>query len=208
MLKKAFAIVPLFCGLMAPPTASAGVIPYPSVGTVNPATYTFTAAATGNIIAYFAGSGAGYTQEIGMFRNGVVTGVQGLNNQTSVLGQSLNLGAVAAGDTLRFYDRIFSTGDVWDSKSSLNVDLGHHVYSTSALAGQAYSGSPVGTYVAFEDLRFPRSDFNYHDDTFVFTNVAVSGGVPETSTWMMMLLGFAGLGFAGYRRQKTGIATT
>ncbi len=31
--------------------------------------------------------------------------------------------------------------------------------------------------------------------------------VPETSTWMMMLLGFAGLGFAGYRRQKTGVAT-
>jgi hypothetical protein len=27
--------------------------------------------------------------------------------------------------------------------------------------------------------------------------------VPETSTWVMMLAGFAGLGFAGYRRSKT-----
>jgi hypothetical protein len=27
-------------------------------------------------------------------------------------------------------------------------------------------------------------------------------GVPESSTWAMMLLGFAGLGFAGYRRTK------
>jgi hypothetical protein len=26
--------------------------------------------------------------------------------------------------------------------------------------------------------------------------------VPESSTWAMMLLGFAGLGFAGYRRAK------
>jgi hypothetical protein len=26
--------------------------------------------------------------------------------------------------------------------------------------------------------------------------------VPETSTWVMMLAGFAGLGFAGYRRNK------
>ena len=26
--------------------------------------------------------------------------------------------------------------------------------------------------------------------------------VPEPSTWAMMLLGFAGLGFAGYRRAK------
>ena len=29
-----------------------------------------------------------------------------------------------------------------------------------------------------------------------FTNI---GGVPEASTWAMLLLGFAGLGFAGYR---------
>jgi len=28
--------------------------------------------------------------------------------------------------------------------------------------------------------------------------------IPEPSTWAMMLLGFAGLGFAGYRRVKSG----
>ena len=28
-------------------------------------------------------------------------------------------------------------------------------------------------------------------------------GTPEPSTWAMMLLGFAGLGFAGYRKAKT-----
>jgi hypothetical protein len=33
------------------------------------------------------------------------------------------------------------------------------------------------------------------------TNVSVTG-VPEVSTWAMMLAGFAGLGFVGYRRQK------
>ncbi|HME86355.1 MAG TPA: hypothetical protein VKG91_17870 [Roseiarcus sp.] len=31
--------------------------------------------------------------------------------------------------------------------------------------------------------------------------------VPELSTWVMMLTGFAGLGFAGYRRAKKGHAT-
>jgi uncharacterized membrane protein len=30
---------------------------------------------------------------------------------------------------------------------------------------------------------------------------------PETSTWAMMLLGFAGLAFAGYRRAKAGPVT-
>jgi hypothetical protein len=35
----------------------------------------------------------------------------------------------------------------------------------------------------------------------LLTNVSVST-VPEASTWAMMVLGFAGLGFAGYRRAK------
>ncbi|GGI18601.1 choice-of-anchor K domain-containing protein [Bradyrhizobium guangdongense] len=31
----------------------------------------------------------------------------------------------------------------------------------------------------------------------------VIGGVPETSTWVMMLIGFAGVGFASYRNRKS-----
>jgi hypothetical protein len=35
----------------------------------------------------------------------------------------------------------------------------------------------------------------------------VLSSVPEPSTWAMMLLGFAGLGFAGYRAsRRTGMA--
>ncbi len=30
------------------------------------------------------------------------------------------------------------------------------------------------------------------------------GAVPEPATWALMLLGFAGLGFAGYRKAKAG----
>jgi hypothetical protein len=30
----------------------------------------------------------------------------------------------------------------------------------------------------------------------------VRGAVPKPSTWAMMLLGFAGLGYAGYRKAK------
>jgi hypothetical protein len=34
------------------------------------------------------------------------------------------------------------------------------------------------------------------------TFTASTGAVPETSTWAMMLIGFAGLGFAGYRQRQ------
>jgi hypothetical protein len=34
------------------------------------------------------------------------------------------------------------------------------------------------------------------------TSVTTSSGVPETSTWVMMMLGFAGLGLAGRRRRS------
>jgi len=37
-------------------------------------------------------------------------------------------------------------------------------------------------------------------------NVFIGSAVPEPSTWAMMLLGFAGLGFAGYRKAKSGTA--
>ena len=59
------------------------------------------------------------------------------------------------------------------------------------------------------------SDFGPNIDlTFGYTLVAdgsggfgfdfaVGGAVPQTSTWAMMLIGFAGLGFTGYRSRRT-----
>ena len=37
-------------------------------------------------------------------------------------------------------------------------------------------------------------------------DLAVGGAVPEPSTWAMMLLGFAGLGFAGYRKARHAVS--
>jgi hypothetical protein len=41
-----------------------------------------------------------------------------------------------------------------------------------------------------------------------FPNAGIAASTPEPSTWAMMILGFAGLGFAGYRasRKATAIA--
>jgi hypothetical protein len=42
------------------------------------------------------------------------------------------------------------------------------------------------------------------DQNFTIAIGALGATVPESSTWVMMLLGFAGLGFAGYRQARKG----
>jgi hypothetical protein len=196
-LKVAAALLMLSTGI-----ASAAIV-YPDTGSENLQPYSFTADRTGDLIVYFAGSGAALENQLGLLVNGMSTGLVGLNNHTSAIGQSFNLGHVTTGDALTFVD--FVTGyATWYSDPSLNGGNGNHVYSTAASAGQAFAGSPAGTYVAFEDLIFPNSDFNYFDHAFVFSVSAV----PEPSTWAMMILGFAGVGYMTYRRKRQATALT
>ncbi|MDM4767577.1 PEP-CTERM sorting domain-containing protein [Pelomonas sp. SE-A7] len=174
--------------------AQADAIPYANPGIENPILYSFTAASTGSITAYFLGSNAGFTNELTMLVNGVATGIQGLNNQSSSVGDSLMLGNVMAGDQIVFVMLNLAPGDVgpWYSDMAMNVDGSNHIYSTS------FSGDgpiPAGTYVAFEDLdsRFG-SDFNYFDETFAFTNVvAVSREVPEPGALALLIAGMGAL---------------
>jgi hypothetical protein len=214
----------LLCGIAAlalmvgaARNAHADVIPYPNVGTPNPVTYHFTAANTGDIVAYFAGSGAGYSESVGMLDNGVLTSSGfGLNDHTSFIGQSFNLGHVTRGDTLTFdLDiEVPAEGNVY-SNPALNVGYdvngtdGHnHIYSVPYTATSPIIAPdiPAGTYVAFEDLAFPYSDFNYFDETYVFTNVATAltnvaaaaQGVPEPAS--LALFGLGLLGIAAVRR--------
>lgn len=192
----------VFAAALSASAANAGTIPYPNVGTPNPDVYTFTATADGPITAYFAGSGASFEEVVGLYVNGVSTGITGLNDHTSSLGDSVVLApSVHAGDTLTFVDYITpniggapATGLTWYSNPALNGG-DNHVYSTSATAGQVYAGSPAGTYVAFEDLPFAVSDFNYFDDTFVFTNVstvATPGPMPGAGVAGLALLALYG----------------
>jgi hypothetical protein len=144
-------------GLIAASNAAhAGVIPYPNSGTPNAVTYTFTAAGTGHVIAYFGGSGASFDELVGMLD--ITTGTDsgtGLNDHASAVGASFDMGLVNAGDTLVFYDVISGEGTVY-SVPSMNVaydtngsDGHNHIYSTSATAGQIDASIPAGTYVGF-----------------------------------------------------------
>ena len=80
----------------------ADLIPYPNPGTINPTTYTFTAAGNGDVTAYFTGSGDATFGSLGMLVNGVSTGNFGLSSQAASFGDSFNLGYVNAGDIITF----------------------------------------------------------------------------------------------------------
>ena len=176
------------------------VIPvYPNAGTENPALYTFTAAATGSLQAYFAGSTAAYEEELGLKINGIDSGVLGLNNKNSANGGSISFGNVTAGDVLTFYINVLSTNETFYSDKSLNLDGINHVYSTSYAGGDF--GIPAGTFVGFEDLT-NGGDLNYNDEKFVFTNVATDSTVPEPASWALMITGLGMVGAAARRRSK------
>ena len=76
----------------------------------------------------------------------------------------------------------------------------------SPLVWTEYSVSLTGT--GSDTLTFvSRNDPSYQGLDDISLSVSV-GGVPETSTWIMMMLGFAGLGFASYRASRKGVALT
>jgi hypothetical protein len=201
--KLQFAIA-LFVLASAIQVAKSAIIPYPNVGTENPVTYTFTATATGDVMGYFAApSGAAYTEDVGLLDNGVLTsGGYGLNNHGSYAGEDFNFGNVTAGDTLVFVLQVLipPNGDVY-SDPSMNAPFdgtptGHnHIYSVAydASSDLLDPSVPSGTYVAFEDeaASLP-PDWNYADDTFVFTDTSVTA-VPEATTMIagaLLLLPF------------------
>jgi hypothetical protein len=67
--------------------------------------------------------------------------------------------------------------------------------SSSAIHGFEYSG---GTYT---DVQFIARDIN-NAGVIVGTPLFSTGAVPEASTWAMLLIGFAGIGFAACRRGR------
>jgi hypothetical protein len=185
--------------------AMADAIPYPNAGSYNTATYSFTAAADGDVVAYIVGGfGAGFENELGLMINGVQTAEGfGLNNHLSSVGDSFNLGFAHAGDTLTFILHNITLGKDAYSDPSMNGSYddpsaigNNHIYSTNYTAtSPVFSGVPAGIYVAFEDLPFPDSDFNYDDESFVFGNVVLTpgNGVPEPASIALIGAGLAGL---------------
>jgi hypothetical protein len=198
--------------------AAAQGIPYPNGGTQNTASYSFTAAATGEVDAYFAAeTSASYAEAVELIVNGVATGNFGLINHSTTAGTEFDMGNVLAGDTISFAIQVYTTGTYGEGQSymvysdpSLNLVAnggidssgnGQHIYSTNYTQGSGLPENiPSGVYVGFEDAVVPGADLNYADETYVFTDVGVSTTVPEPAA--LALFGAGLVSLAALRRRR------
>ena len=183
------------------PAFADGCIPYCNVGTIAP-TNIFTATQSADVTGYFVGSNAGGLDFVRMLD--INTGWVSpwlLDNQTSHTGDMADFGFVNAGDTLVFEIENVSLGSlIFASDPSFSEDGENHAYATS-FSGGILNGYdfPPGTYVGMEDLPAGQSDWDYNDDTFLFTNVS-NTQTPEPGTLLTFASGL--LGLAGFIRRK------
>ena len=182
-------------------------IPYSNAGHADsPSTITFNGATGTGITAYFYSVSAADTDTISIFdaTSGTFLSPQGVfNNQAPItVGSTVTFTSPSLhnGDTLVFdlYNTSFP-GDVFSSNPGTSPDGNSHAYF-SAFSGTIGSfGTINGTYVGMEDLPAGQSDWDYNDDTFVFTSVNAAP-TPEPSTFA--LLGTGLIGAAGALRRK------
>lgn len=139
--------------------------------------------------------GGGGTVNVGLYTNQIPIG--GPNSGSSIpgslvssLGTSLLAPATFGDVSLDFAGILLSANTrYWIGVSSGNSN-----------AFWSYSLDTSGTGVATEYSISPFGVFP--NDAQGAYQMAVTGAVPEPSTWAMMIIGFAGVGFAAYRRKR------
>jgi hypothetical protein len=158
------------------------------------------------------------------FEAGVITYLNGTSDLTSLIfGASLSLyDNVVSSETYLGTDQVIIT-----TTSNLDVDLaqdadyinicgnGSNICGSSI---EAYEDSEGGTGVTavlqgqiVGDPQLQFTDVTVSPDQMatggLVGNEAAAGVVPEPSTWSMIILGFAGIGFIGYRTKRASGAT-
>jgi hypothetical protein len=165
---------------------------YPSKGKENSTKYVFTAEESGELKVYFAGSGGKYDCEIGVLINGEDTGIYGLDNHDSDVGDVVDFGEVEEGDVITFVMVNHSLNDMKvysNSTKNKKYDSPHksvnHIYSKEYAVNKSFSADiPDGTFVGFEDKRYKsKPDWDYNDTQVVFNISTIIPGppVPEPS---------------------------
>jgi|SRR5271156_7003702 len=109
----------------------------------------------------------------------------------------VNLGTISTPETIGPSSLAYTSNEVIDFKFTVDAPL--HFDFTATGSGGTFpfpiAVGASGTSGTYTEVFGP---FPVHG-TVSYT---LTAAVPEVSTWAMMLLGFAGLGFAGYSRGR------
>jgi hypothetical protein len=123
-----------------------------------------------------------------------------LTTTTSTVGSSLTDSALLQGGYFPTGNIVFAL--VLPDLSTVNIGTdpvnGNGTYNAPAV----FTPVVPGTYT-WNVMYVPLGDMNNNGVSAMSESVIVGSSVPEPSTWAMMLLGFAGLGFMAHRLQKT-----
>jgi len=137
-----------------------------------------------------------------------------------------NVGPAGSLTSYDYDDTYGGTGDIVSNpgcvvNASLCAFVGNFkVTFTATISGGTFNGDPVfsvfspttnltGGFVGWEGLDqngLSETTFDQHSGvlsgTLAIIQIGTPPGTPEPSTWVMMMIGFGGLGFAAYRTRK------
>ncbi|HEX9168766.1 MAG TPA: PEP-CTERM sorting domain-containing protein [Roseiarcus sp.] len=203
-------ITPIFVPGGLAPSSSFDGKPYTANFVFNTDLGSSTSSATGFSVQ--GGSSTGFTDPLvsaSVTVNGVTENIPGLYDSELTLCSS-SCPSTAAG-SLTLYASDYSnggpTGSTTNNRTYLVID---GAFPSSIIPGP-FSFTP-SSGVGYISLSTAANDGNgtlvntYFEALLTTATVTVAASAPEPSTWAMMLIAFAGLGFAGYRGRRRAVA--
>jgi hypothetical protein len=103
-------------------------------------------------------------------------------------------GSIDTYNTITFSDGTSFTG------ASIAPEIPNGCQTSAACAGLVTFQDLTGTFTSFT---LTSSSNSFETDNFQVVDTTFSGGVPEASTWVMMILGFFSIGVLAYRRKSS-----
>jgi outer membrane lipase/esterase len=124
----------------------------------------------------------------------IAAGGAGASTLGSTLATDMNLALAAALNG----DADVSIFDIYGLGTSIALDPSAYGFTNVTDACGAIAGANCSTYAYWDGIHPTEAAHSVIADAFIDQVT----GVPEPSTWAMMLLGFAGVGFMAYRRKS------